>query len=92
MTNRELNRDIKRLWELYKERQEETTDTSLWTGEDWFEDAARVEEMRTEWQRLWNADPEKTATSHKNLMRMIRINQTIRAEALHHIANYWKLD
>ncbi len=71
MTKQELNRDIKRLWVRY-----ENKDSEL----DVYE---ALEEMRQELKRLYYADDDFEYMNLRSIKIMIRLNLSLRVVPLH---------
>jgi len=79
MTNAELNRDIKRLWN----KQNKSLNTNNWTREDWKKYEEEAEEIQKEFKRLYFADSEATAMTYQSFKMMYRMNQKHRFIPLH---------
>jgi len=89
MTNAELNRDIKRLATSYLRMYQAETDKKITQEEyfQWIEDVAK-----RELRRLCGADPEMSVMTAANIRRVIRLNLSIRAIALHNLGLSIDLD
>ncbi|MEX0594967.1 MAG: hypothetical protein WD512_00580 [Candidatus Paceibacterota bacterium] len=81
MTNRQLNRDVKRLLKAHRERRREFQKGNVDKG--W-----EIEkEIQSEIRRLYYADTKLEYISKNNLLIMLRLNLRYRAITLHHFGN-----
>jgi len=80
MTNRELNRDIKRLYNNYKLRcGEQATDEYF----NWLEKT-----VKPEFSRLYNADNTFQVLTADNIRRMLVLNRVLRVVPFHQFGIY----
>jgi len=80
MTKQELNRDIKRLSANYNKLMAKG---SANVPDFW----PQIEGLKNEFIRLHHASDDFTCLTQANVLRLIRLNQSMRAVAFHHFAN-----
>ena len=76
MTNRELNRDVKRLYKRCKKNLKSTQDWSVYDLE--------MEFLAKEYKRLFYADREMKVLSKQSVLMMLSLNNSYRFVPLHH--------
>lgn len=81
MTKQELNRDIKRLYKKYSNRES-------WDKEQYWDIESQC---KSELHRLWFADREKAYTNYNCFKMLIVMNQSWRVITLHQLATFLEI-